>query len=562
MSLLLHLKDICQLITPTNETLDIVFLEKQKTKPKEFIKITNELLALVSSNSKVKIQCVANLHISETDDVITIQFSSSLRKLDVDEIPRESLEIIERCNGSLILERLLGVFQEGELYETQNFISDLKHDQNFFVEQGFYWSTTISISKKLFETELRNELSSLGLESAAVLFTGRDGFLGFLKSGDSQFLFERAIQTTGTLVIAIGGMNTPLAGPFLILTDLWNLKADKLDKARSVLQDASILKQKTDFLLKVISPVVIEKFVVPDFFEITLDLENQEDSQYISILNMLEAFYTILTISSHAILDQESGVWKIKIIGSKTIQSDLILHNHRISIDSEPITHDIQPLITLYHWIFDDLNQAKVALARRTIALHVSTFKDFIIESRRIQLSSEAAYNLYLDETVSEILETRPRFTEYLLEWTKKDIELKMKLRDVTSETALGGLGSIIGTAIGLAAQHFQPQTTSIVLFVVPIAFILYLVLVIYGLEQLDETIVTYTDHHEKQLDFYERILGKAFTQQVVGIESPSQIRGNFHRTIVNYQKALVTLSIISLLVWFYWLVNGYFGFL
>jgi len=561
MSLLSHLKSICQLITPTNETLGIVFFEKQKIKSKEFIKITNELLALVSSSSEIKIQCVANLHISETDDVITIQFSPSLRKLDVDEIPRESLEIIERFNSSLILERLLGVFQEGELYETQDFISDLKHDQNFFVEQGFYWSTTISISKKLFETELRNELSSLGLESAAVLFTGRDGFLGFLKSGDSRFLFERAILTTGTLVIAIGGMNTPLAGPFLILTDLWNLKADKLDKAKNVLQDASILKQKTDFLLKVISPAAIEKFVVPDFFEIAMDQENQEASQYISILNMLEAFYAILAISSHAILDQKSGVWKIRIIGSKTIQSDLILHNHRISLDSESTTHDIQPLIALYHWIFDDLNQAKVALARRTIALHVSTFKDFIIESRRIQLSSEAAYNLYLDETVSEIMETRQRFTEYLLEWTKKDIELKMKLRDVTSETALGGLGSIIGTAIGLAAQHFQPQTTSIVLFVVPIAFILYLVLVIYGLEQLDETIGTYTNHHEKQLDFYERILGKTFTQQVVGIESPSQIRKNFHKTVSNYQKALVILSVISLLAWCYWLVNGYFGF-
>ena len=81
MSLLSHLKGICQLITPTNETLDIVSFEKQKVKSKEFIKVTNELLALVSSNSKVKIQCVANLHISETDDVITIQFSSSLAAL-------------------------------------------------------------------------------------------------------------------------------------------------------------------------------------------------------------------------------------------------------------------------------------------------------------------------------------------------------------------------------------------------------------------------------------------------------------------------------------------------
>ncbi len=133
-----------------------------------------------------------------------------------------------------------------------------------------------------------------------------------------------------------------------------------------------------------------------------------------------------------------------------------------------------------------------------------------------------------------------------------------MKLCDVTSETALGGLGSIIGVIIALVTQHFQPQPTSIALFVVPIAFIIFLVIIFLGLEQLDKTIDTFTNHHEKQLDYYERILGKSFIQQIASIESPSQIRAKFHRTIGEYQKFLAILTVVSLLVWFYWLVNVY----
>jgi hypothetical protein len=559
MNLLSHLKAICELVNPSDETIDDIFFEIQELNSNEFIKISEKLLELIELESKIKILCVTNLHISETADPITIQFSSSLRKLDVDEISNTSLTIIRENSKSSVLERVLGVFQDNELYETHDFISDLLNDQVLFTKQGFYWSISISLSKKLFEIELQNELSSLGVDSAAILFTGRDRFFEFLKNGNSCLLFERATQTKNTIVIAIGGMDTTLAGPFLILIDLWNLEVDKLDKAKAILLDFSVLKQKEDFLLNVISPVVIESFVIPDFFSITLDLENQENSQYISKFNIIKAFNALLAISTHITINQNIGAWRLRVIGSKTIQTDMQLKNDIINFDNQPITDDIRPFLSLYHWIFDDMNQAKISLARRTIALHASTFKDIISDSRRIQLSLEAAYNLYLDETVSEILETRQRFTEYLLEWTSKDIELKMKLRDVISETALGGLGSIIATIIGLATQHFQPQTSSIVLFVVPNAFILFLVLIIYGLQQVDDAIVTYTNHHQKQLDFYEKILGKTYTQQIAGMETPSQIRQKFKGTISNYQKFLVILSGISLLVWLYWLTNGYF---
>jgi hypothetical protein len=561
MSVVPDLQDICNLIPPLDETLNELNLEKQNITSQELAKMISQLVNLFSSDMKLSLQCVTSLHLTDSVSEINSQLSASMSKIEVDEIFHDSLEFLKNHNRSAIVRGLLGVYQDGEIYEIDDFISDLKADSNLFTDSGFYWNIAVSMSKNSFEERLEKDLSSLGLTSRAVFFVNVETFKEFLQHCNPKTVFERALQNTGNLVIAIGGLNTTYAGPFLILTDLWDLKNINLSKAKDNLYDFNTLKKRTDFFQKVVSSSIIDAFVVPDFFELTLDSSTTDEHQVIPYFDILSAFHALLAISSYAIFDRETDLWSLKIAGSKTIQTQLRLVDNEIILDGEPFSGDTGPLLSLYHSIFDDLSLARVALARRTIALYSSTFREFLLESRRIQISLEAVYNQYLDETVSEILETQQRFAEYLLEWTKKDLELKMELRDIISKTALGGLGSILSVVISLVAQQIQPQAANIALFVVPIAFAIYLGIIIVELGQLSDTISSYTEHHENQLNFYQRILGKEFIQQIAKIESPKKISEHFQSKIRWYQWGLVGLVIISLCLWFYWLANGYFPF-
>ncbi len=40
-------------------------------------------------------------------------------------------------------------------------------------------------------------------------------------------------------------------------------------------------------------------------------------------------------------------------------------------IGDRPFTQDVSSLLALYHWIFDDLNQAKVALGEQSHYMHL-----------------------------------------------------------------------------------------------------------------------------------------------------------------------------------------------
>lgn len=526
--------------------------------PAGFVELAKKLLMTKESYPRFDYQFAATLCFPSQPDSVTISFSPSMAKVEVDDIQPEARELLDIHADLTSIARLIRIYLDDEVCSPSGFIGEVKNNLEELSSRGFSWDVTVSVSKRPFEEFLKDQLTLAGLNAGIILFVTSKGLEEYLKEGNHMYLYDRAYSDSGHLVVAVGDWENPVSGRHLALVNLWKFENEIL-ALKDCFSEPDRLQSNHEFLLTVASPGIGSMLAVPSFFELDRSPQLEPNQKIIELMDTLEVFNVLLVVPSYASMNKQNGEWDLRIIGNKTLQANLALINGKIYIDGDALSLAVKPLIEFYHWIVDDRNQARFSLARRSITLQASSFREFVQQPRQIQMSAEAAFNLWIDQAVAEVLEINQRFTEYFLDWTNRDTELKLKLHGVVNDTALGGFGTILGTIVGLAVQSFEPTAARVALFVIPIAFMIYLALRAVSVEQIYGFFNTYLEQHTRQLRYYKRILGEKAIEEVAGEESPDELRKGFRRNRCLYQMALAALCIIAFVFWLSLLANGYF---
>lgn len=553
LELLKSIKYLEEHIKETAETIDISCVMS----PLEFSVLVENLIPLHQANERL-IQMSASLKMSMFDEDVTISVSPLTSQLDVNEISPNNVKQLKAHESIRVISQVLSLYQDGEVQDSWNFLQGCIDDADSLYRSGYEWDIAVSIAKSPFNNQLQAQMESNGFQSEILLFMNTTTFLQYLADDFHSDLYYKALAGSGRLVVAIGDWKTPVCGKYIGLCDLYHFS----DVASTLLMQMSSsenLDAFHGFLEKVTSPGIGRMLVNPVFFEVVMESrEDQHQSEVIGRLGTLALFYALLVLSSHVDFDEEQKVCNLQITGDKTLQSKVSLDSKGLIVDGNSnVDIAVESFMQFYHWATDERNRAQIAIARKTILLYSAQFTDLLEAPKRIMMSAEAAFNLWVNQAVTEVLEINQRFTEYCLDWTHKDIQMNLELHGITNDTILGGLGSIIGVIVGLVVQSFSSAASSIILLIIPYCLAAFFGILIIRTEQLYTSFKSYLSQHEKQLDYYGRILGKQTIEEITGLEKPFELLKAFRKKKRNYQIFLVLLASASIVIWFVLVLTG-----
>ena len=365
-------------------------------------------------------------------------------------------------------------------------------------------------------------------------------------SDENYLNIINSITEQSGVIICVGNLNEMASNDFILLTNLWDLdnNIDYISKTGKKLQD---LKRTIDFLRKN-SPSNIRDYICPpSVFQFESIGTN---SELASILESLQLFTAILPLATNAISKDNNLSWLLQISGLKTIEGIIQYGNGITEINDIDYRSHLSGILKLYHWAFDDFDEAKVRLVRLTIAMDALDFNDFLNNPSRIHNSAVAAYNLYLDQTISEVMKTKQDFTNETQKWIEKDIDMKIKLEGILNEAVYGAIGTIIAIIVGILSQNFSLEAMKIILLSAPLLFAASIVVGLNRIKHVDVIYDQYLDSHMRLIDYYTRILGEQMLLEITDTLKRNEIKQRFSDLLKRNNRIFYILLAISLITW------------
>jgi hypothetical protein len=512
------------------------------------------LLSLHEEMNELSVEFNAHM-ILDQNVVLTVSLTPSLRAISVDTLSVRAREDISDAVRFDSVELLLSVVDRGSIHRPQKWANSLRNDSSQLSGLGVEWRVVTSISKKPIEDFVKERWESAGINAEVLTFVSLDGLLQYMKSSRHTEIASRSLNGSGKLILAVGELEYTGASRHLIVTDIW--LTDEEAKAEVIrLGPLEEMHERHRFFSQVVSANLQEGAVIPDLFEVDFDETRDDLNAVKDLFQSLEMLHALLALASYRANTGDWNSWNIKFIGAKTIEGVVVFEDGEVKAEGRHVEDIFKPVIDFYHWTFDDMNAAKVSMSRKTIALNSSSVPDFLNNVESVRKSAEAAFNLYIEQAVSAILETRQKFMEFLQDWTGKDIDLKLSLNQVIYSATCGGFGAILGALVGVVTQPLSPATANLILISFPILFVLYLVLSITRISQLTGVFQSYLEQHMRSIAYYGTVLGEDTVKAIAGIVSKDEIEKEFmdkRFTNLIVMAIMIVLSLVSLfLLWYF----------
>jgi hypothetical protein len=485
----------------------------------------------------------------DKSSLLEIHTSPSLSQIEAESLSTTGHSLLKQYDNIPLIGKLIRILETGEVCTPIQFLQELCSSQNELQSAGFEINVEGSLSKTPLVNLKTQDFHSLGLDVYVLVFMSVIGFQNFLLKDSGQSFYNRIQNQGKNSLVCLGDLSSTILGQYYGITTLWDIDIDLKKNVEENLTPHRLI-ESTRFFDKISSPGVSSRLVVPDFFKVSGSLPDELSSLDI-VLNSLWIYYSILAFSSYAIEEDKPHCWHIRIIGSKTLESKLDMTNGRVSLDGTALPTDLSGFEQLMIWAFEEKDAVKVSITRRTSALHSSTYAQLIKNASSIKVSAEAAYDLYIQESVAEVLNIQQKLSEYLLDWSQKDIEHRMKLDTTLSFAAFGGFTSVVGILVVLLTQASTSDAISTLARIIPPFLIVYLIISIFRIEQINSAYLSFLDEHLKQISYYKRILGEGVVKDIAGELEREELKRKFSRKRIGY---LITILVMIAVILIYWL--------
>ncbi|MHA1929568.1 MAG: hypothetical protein ACTSV2_13425 [Candidatus Thorarchaeota archaeon] len=486
-----------------------------------FLKILNEIIALKNAYPIISIEFAVSLEFTQHEDLLLVITIPMFTQLYIDPIPLLLRSELKNNSNIQIIQKLLDIADNQELCSPQEFFQLIDKDQQNLNNLGINWDIKVSFTKQPFCSILRDKHALIGIDSYVLLFFESKSFIEYMQKTRCFQLYEHFLTEPSRVIICIGDFDGTISNDYFTLTRLWDIHdcLDSIpfyDRAQLIKQDQIIQDVSPDSLgMKPIFPLVLEF----DYIALT-----KESKEICLALESLEILYILLILSSHAVCEPDRNIWNISFIGSKTLQTEILFKNCELLINGKIIIANIRSLSALFNWCIDDYYKSRILMTRRTIALHSSSVMEFIENANDAYSSVIAAYDIYMNETITKILDIRLNFIENFQEWTNRDLDLRMRMQGLLGNTTVGGFGTLLGSTIGLISESLEPSFLSRSLLVIPALYLMYLLIVGFKIRAMDDEFDSYLAHHIRIVKYYSGILGSSVILDIIGVSKDNQL--------------------------------------
>jgi hypothetical protein len=512
---------------------------------RQMVGFLGETIQLRQVMGNPDVELLFHLILPNMDEYLTVSLNPKFTGFLIHQVQPSLKDKLESLSGIASIAMFLAIDADQEEYTIDELINQIKWDTNRLDNEKIRWKVRVSFPKGSLDVLVRNILFSIGVESDIMVFINEQGFLDCLKSETHLTLFDRALSSKGNLIVAIGDLHATIFGKYLALVDLWELP-NYYTVLEPVLNSLQTIEKEYRFLTKVGPTGHLLKLVVPDFFELDFEGVNYGNALY-ETLHSLVMLYALIAFSSYATNIDAWNIWNLKIFGNKMLETNLVYKEGNLIIDGIKIERCYNSLMNFFHWTYDGKDDARVFMARKTIALHSSNYMDFINNLDDMHTSTEAGFQLYLDQVTAEILEAKLKFIEFTQDWTNKDTELRVKLDRVMYENLYGGFAAILGSIFSLISQYNSQISMRIILAALPILFILYLLIGVIRTERLVSVFETYLDQHMRHISYYRSILGENIASNMAGSLNREEFEEDFKKKRKENLIAAILLSVVSM---------------
>jgi len=487
---------------------------------------------------------------------VTMSSSTSISGLVVDPIMPHTRERIHDFQNLVLPSMLAAAYDEQQFLTFADIAREIRGQESELDAAGIGWRVHMEFPKEPIEQIVRRLLVDAHTDFDVMVFVSVGGLEQYLKSQSHMDMIGRVAESSGKMLLAAGDFNGIATGRHLMVANLWMISELRpvLAQALSGLLD---VRGKLKFLTRCGPRGPVGTVVAPDFFE--LDFSGVKRMRILrNLFRELATLHALVSFASDASNVESWNSWTVRVVGAKTLEARLVYNNGRMSIQGQEDGIDDESVMGFYHWAFDDKDESRILMARKTIALHASSFGDFVNHVADVRKSTEAAHNLYLDQVVAEILDTRLKFIEFVQEWTSKDIDLRLKLDRVMYENLYGGFGAILGAAVGIVSRTYDVTVTKILLTAAPLLFIMYLVVGLARTERLTSVFKTYLDQHMRLITYYTSVLGKDIVANLAGSFTREKIESGFRTKRKQNLVVGTLLAVVALAAFFVFLILGY----
>ncbi|MHA1495193.1 MAG: hypothetical protein ACTSRQ_14385 [Candidatus Thorarchaeota archaeon] len=534
-------------ITNLEENVDdISFLYKDESE--EVSDLISSILDLENTYPRLVQTFTLTVELPEDEEVVKLRFSESTNILVVDPLDSTVQSELESYCTCDTIQQILGIIKDEEICTPKQLLDIMIQDSKELRNQGFtIWFET-TLSKISLMDHLRNIYIGLGIKQEVIAFSSVSTFNKYISKGGYIELFAKGLSSTGSIIVAIGGLNPTRRSRYVVFTNLWKIDSSISDMVMK-LPSLKELKTEYNYIQKVAGSGTTSNVIIPWFFS----LDESIDDNFKSILNNVVAFQTLLVLSSYAIMDTESGIWNLEFVGYTSLRCSISFRDGELSINNA-VYAESEKIVELCEWIFSSCDEAKVIIARRTVPMYFSTAESFMIDVAGYLSSLVSAFHLYVDDKVTKTIEIRQKFSEYLLDWINKILNLRHKMHGLLTNTAFGGFGTVLSAIVGLLSQSFDPSILRVILFAIPIIVILYMFLIAVNIKEVNYQYSDYLKQHKIQVDYYKSILGESGVKKMVSEIGQEKLESDF-KSKRNWNILFVIfVAIASFISWLYFL--------
>ncbi len=522
--------------------------------------IIDKTIHLAESFANMNTTLLLHLKFDRIEDMITLSLAPSLSEFRIEPIPVDVQNFLGEHNELETINTILEIFDEGVLCEIDSLSSCFKEESDKLGLIGVKFEIDIQISKTSIINKLQEVWKSNGFNLQPIVFLSINEFLRFLKSDNYYIIFESFNNSRKSLLFAVGGLNTLYSGQFSILTDLWMSVEEIKDTVHYVGSMHPVL-EKIEFLRQTMPKTLRSTPIFPCILDFDFSASLEEHKEIIRTIRNIQVFSSLLMLATDTIKSNERNEYDIRITGQKLIEGKVLYKEGILHLDDDINEYDTKEFIELYKWGFEDNKVTRVIILRKTIALHSSILSDILLEATRILHSSESTYQISLDKNIGQMIEIRQKFSEFAQEWTKEDIDLRIKLHEILYNAAYGGFGTLLGIVLAVINRDYQPFAASIVLLVVPILFLGFIVLGILRLKRIEDVFDEYLQQHLRHIKYYNTVLGKETIQAIAGKTEKEELEQEFKQRSRQNYLVLISLAVIAVVVLVVFIGLGYISY-